>query len=112
MIPARPGTGRLTWGVDKGGLQHFVEGLRQANVSPHVAQKTPADVIDGRTTRHVGYAQSQRMREWIKEAFGRAKTNSGLRKLKHRGLPKVDSQFTPTFAAYNPVRLRTLTVGT
>ncbi|MDE0342694.1 MAG: transposase, partial [Deltaproteobacteria bacterium] len=55
---------------------------------------------------------SQRVRKRIEEAFGWAKTIGGLRKLKHRGLPKVDFQFTLTFAAYNLVRLRTLGVGT
>ena len=34
----------------------------------------------------------------------------GLRKLQASGLPKVDFQFTLTFAAYNLVRLRTLGV--
>ena len=43
--------------------------------------------------------------------FGWAKTIGGMRKLKHRGLAKVDFQFTLTFAAYNLVRLRTLGVG-
>ena len=51
--------------------------------------------------------------QWrIEEAFGWAKTIGGLRKLKHRGLPKVDFQFTLTFAVYNLVRLCTLGVGT
>lgn len=69
-------------------------------------------IVDTRTTRHAGYAHSQRVRKRIEEAFGWAKTVGGLRKLKHRGLPKVDFQFTLTFAAYNLVRLRTLGVGT
>ena len=115
MIEARPGKGRLTVGADKGyDTRDFVEGLRWANVSPHVAQNQTnrRSAIDGRTTRHAGYAQSQRVRKRIEEAFGWAKTVGGLRKLKHRGLPKVDFQFTLTFAAYNLVRLRTLGVGT
>lgn len=41
----------------------------------------------------------------IEEAFGWAKTVAGLRKLRHRGLPKVDWQFTLAMAAYNLVRL-------
>ena len=115
MIEARPGKGRLTVGADKGyDTRDFVEGLRWANVSPHVAQNDThrRSAIDRRTTRHAGYAQSQRVRKRIEEAFGWAKTVGGLRKLKHRGLPKVDFQFTLTFAAYNLVRLRTLGVGT
>ena len=83
-------------------------------MSPHVAQNDTnrRSAIDRRTTRHPGYAHSQRVRKRIEEAFGWAKTIGGLRKLKHRGLPKVDFQFTLTFAAYNLVRLRTLGVGT
>jgi hypothetical protein len=36
---------------------------------------------------------SQRIRKRIDEAFGWAKTVAGLRKMRHRGLPKVDWQF-------------------
>lgn len=115
MLEARPGKGRLTVGADKGyDTKDFVEGARWVNVSPHVAQNDTnrRSAIDRRTTRHPGYAHSQRVRKRIEEAFGWAKTVGGLRKLKHRGLPKVDFQFTLTFAAYNLVRLRTLGAGT
>ena len=61
--------------------------------------------IDGRTTRHSGYAVSLRIRKRIEEAFGWAKTIAGLRKARHRGLPKVRWQFTLAMAAYNLVRL-------
>ena len=104
MIEARCGKGQLTVGADKGyDTRDFVEGLRWANVSPHVAQNDThrRSAIDRRTTRHAGYAQSQRVRKRIEEAFGWAKTVGGLRKLKHRGLPKVDVQFILAFAAYN-----------
>jgi len=114
MMTARPGTDRLTLGADKGyDTKNFVEGLRCANVSPHVAQNDThrRSAIDRRTTRHGGYAVSQRIRKRIEEGFGWAKTIGGMRKLKHRGLAKVDFQFTLTFAAYNLVRLRTLGVG-
>jgi hypothetical protein len=40
--------------------------------------------IDGRTTRHPGYAISQRIRKRIEEAFGWVKTVAGLRKMGHR----------------------------
>ena len=114
MMTARPGTDRLTLGADKGyDTKDFVEGLRCVNVSPHVAQNDThrRSAIDRRTTRHGGYAVSQRIRKRIEEGFGWAKTIGGMRKLKHRGLAKVDFQFTLTFAAYNLVRLRTLGVG-
>ena len=114
MIAARPGTDRLTLGADKGyNTQDFVETPRCANVSPHVTQNNTdrRSAIDPRTTRHRGYAVSQRIRKRIEEGFGWAKTIGGMCKLKHRGLAKVDFQFSLTFAAYNLVRLRTLGVG-
>ena len=114
MMAARPGADQLTLGADKGyDTADFVEGLRGANVSAHVAQNDThrRSAIDRRTTRHRGYAVSQRIRKRIEEGFGWAKTIGAMRKLKHRGLAKVDFQFTLTFAAYNLVRLRTLGVG-
>jgi hypothetical protein len=48
---------------------------------------------------------SQRIRKRIEEAFGWAKTVAGLRKARHRGLSKIDWQFTLAMAAYNLVRL-------
>jgi hypothetical protein len=38
--------------------------------------------------------------EAVEEAFGWAKTVAGLRKMRHRGLVKVDWQFTLAMAAY------------
>ena len=85
----------------------FVMELREQAVTPHVAQNQNGrrSAIDGRTTRHPGYAISQRIRKRIEEAFGWAKTVAGLRKMRHRGLPKVDWQFTLAMAAYDLVRL-------
>jgi transposase len=99
----------VTLGGDKGfDTRDFVAELREINVTPHVAQNTSngrRSAIDGRTTRHPGYAVSQRIRKRIEEAFGWAKTVAGLRKVRHRGLPKIDWQFTFAMAAYNLVRL-------
>jgi IS5 family transposase len=99
---------RITLGGDKGfDTQDFVAELREVNVTPHVAQNTNGrrSAIDGRTTRHPGYAVSQRIRKRIEEAFGWAKTVAGLRKARHRGLPRIDWQFTLAMAAYNLIRL-------
>jgi hypothetical protein len=76
------------------------------NVRPHVAQNTSGrrSAIDKRTTRHPGYAASQRLRKRIEEAFGWIKTVGGLRQTKLRGLAKVDSAFTFAVAAYDLVR--------
>ena len=102
---ARPGA--ITLGGDKGyDAADFVEELRTVNVRPHVAQNTSGrrSAIDGRTTRHPGYAASQCFRKRIEEAFGWMKTIGGLRKTKLRGLPKVDWAFSFVAAAYNLVR--------
>jgi len=97
----------ITLGGDKGyDAADFVEELRIINVRPHVAQNMSGrrSAIDGRTTRHPGYAASQRIRKRIEEAFGWMKTVAGLRKTKLRSLPKVDWAFTFVAAAYNLVR--------
>ena len=98
----------ITLGADRGyDAADFVEELRGLNVRPHVAQNISRrrSAIDGRTTRHAGYAASQRIRKRIEEAFGWIKTIAGLRKTKLRGLAKVDWAFTFAAAAYNLVRL-------
>src|SRR5215469_7600083 len=92
----------VTLGADKGyDVGDFVMELREKAVTPHVAQSTNGrrSAIDGRTTRHSGYAVSQRIRKRVEEAFGWAKTVAGLRKMRHRRLPKVGWQFTLAMAA-------------
>ena len=100
-----------TVGADKGyDQQAFITNLRELGFTPHVAQQLIGrrSRIDGRTTRHPGYAMSQRRRKRIEEGFGWAKTVGLLRKLRHRGTALVDWVFTFTMAAYNLVRMRTL----
>jgi IS5 family transposase len=83
------------------------------NVTPHDAQndnRSGGSAIDERTTRHEGYRISQRKRKRIEECFGWLKTVALLRKVRHRGLPKVDWIFTFACAIYNLVRLRNLSV--
>jgi transposase len=97
----------VTLGADKGyDAADFVEELRTRNVRPHVAQNASGrrSAIDRRTTRHPGYAASQRIRKRIEEAFGWIKTVAGLRQTKLRGRPKVAWAFTFAAAAYNLVR--------
>ncbi len=100
---------RPTIGADKGYDEPlFVEGARAAGFTPHVAQKAQRGAVDGRTTRHAGYAVSQRARKKIEEVFGWLKTVGGLRKVRHRGTARVDWIVTFACAAYNLVRLRRL----
>ena len=97
----------ITLGGDRGfDAADFVMELRDINVTPHIAQNTSRrSAIDGRTTRHPGYAVSQRMRKRIEEGFGWMKTIAGLKKTKYRGLDKVGWSFTMAAAAYNLIRL-------
>ena len=105
-LAARPRA--ITLGADKGyDAADFVEELRTINVRPHVARNTSGrrSAIDHRTTRHPGYAKSQRIRKRIEEAFGWIKTVAGMRRTKLRGLAKVDWSFTFAATAYNLVRM-------
>lgn len=102
-----PGSSRrLTLGADKGyDSADFVADLRQACVTPHVAQKARYSAIDGRTTRHEGYALSQKHRKKIEEPFGWAKTVGGMAQTVYRGVERVRARFTLTMAAANLARL-------
>lgn len=98
----------ITLGADKAyDAEDFVNELRSVRVTPHVAQNTNGrrSAIDRRTTRHGGYAVSQRIRKRIEEAFGWIKTVAGQEKTKLRGRDRVGWAFTFAAAAYNLVRL-------
>src|SRR5215208_3001184 len=104
----------VTLGADKGyDARDFVMELRELNVRPHIAQNSSGrrSAIDRRTTRHPGYAASQRVRKRIEAAFGWIKTVAGLKKTRFRGLARVDLAFTFVAAAYNLVRLPRLLAG-
>ena len=115
LIDGLKATGRITLGADKGyDAREFVRDLRTRKVTPHIARneqitedgtRRRSSAIDGRTTRHPGYAISLRIRKRIEEVFGWAKTTGGLRKTRHKGTDRVDWIFTLTAAAYNLVRL-------
>jgi transposase len=107
LLAALP-AGRASVGADKAyDVPAWVEGAPQLGITPHVAQKHRS-AIDGRTTRHPGYALSQRARKRVEEIFGWMKTVGGLRKLRHRGGDRVEWDFLFVAAAYNLVRLRNL----
>jgi transposase len=103
-----PGASRITLGGDKGfDAREFIDDLRELNVTPHVAQNTSnrASAIDGRTTRHPGYAISQKKRKLVEESFGWAKTIGGLARPMLRGAQRLGFKFTLTMAAYDLIRL-------
>lgn len=112
MIEAIPSDHQVTVGADKNyDTKDFVAEARNLNATPHVAQNIHArrsSAIDGRTTRHAGYAISQIKRKRVEEIFGWMKTVGGMRKLRHRGLQLVGWMFTFAAAAYNMVRMRNL----
>jgi transposase len=114
MVEDLPDDGRITLGSDKGyDTQDFVAEMRRLGVTPHVTQnnKKRRSAIDGRTTRHPGYAVSLRIRKRIEEVFGWMKTVGVLRKTRHRGTERVGWMFTFVAAAYNLVRLPKLLAG-
>nr|WP_276543071.1 IS5 family transposase [Bradyrhizobium elkanii] len=105
----------ITLGADKAyDVEDFVNELRSMNVTPHVTQNTSGrrSTIDGRTTRHGGYAVSQRIRKRIEEAFGWIKTIAGQEKTRFRGRDRVAWAFTFAATAYNLVRLPKLIAET
>jgi hypothetical protein len=102
-------TRATTVGGDKNfDVPSFVAAVRARGITPHVAQKAKYSAIDGRTTRHPGYATSQQRRKLVEQVFGWLKTVGGLRKLRHCRGELVDWHVTFAAAAYNLIRLRTL----
>ncbi len=102
---------RVTLGADKAyDTQDFVADLRELKITPHVSQnnKNRSSAIDARTTRHPGYALSQRKRKRVEEIFGWIKTVGLMRQTRHRGQERVGWMFTFTAAVYNLVRIRNL----
>jgi transposase len=82
----------VTLGADKAyDAEDFANELRSMNATPHVAQNANGrcSAIDGRTTRHAGYAVSQRIRKRIEEALGWIKTVGGQERTKFRGRERV-----------------------
>ena len=103
-----PGENRITLGADKGyDVAEFIDELRFRDVTPHVAQNVSrrSSNVDGRTTRHVGYAVSQRIRKRVEEIFGWMKTVGNFRKTRYVGLAVNQLTAHIIGAAYNLVRM-------
>ena len=105
---------RITAGEDKAyDTRDHVAALRKLNATPHVTQndaptktgKNRSSAIDGRTTRHIGYAMSQSRRAMIECIFGWGKQHGTMRKTKLRGIAKVVAGFMLNLIAYNLVRI-------
>ena len=100
---------RRTLGADKAyDVHEFIDVTRALGCTPHVAQnlnRPGGSAIDARTTRHAGYARSQHARPRIEPAFGWLKTIGWLRKVKLRGLEKIEWLVVFASAAFNLIRL-------
>jgi transposase len=108
IVRHSPGAKRITLGADKAyDAAEFIDDLRELNVTPHIAQNDSGrrSAIDGRTTRHIGYAISQQKRKRTEEPFGWGKTIGGLARPMLRGARRLAFKFTLTMAAYDLVRL-------
>lgn len=112
MLDQVPRRQRSTVGADKNfDTQDFVDALREADVTPHVAQNTSGNRssnIDQRTTRHIGYEISLSKRKLTEQVFGWIKEVAALRKTRHRGEDRVGWMFKFAVAGYNLVRMRNL----
>jgi transposase len=100
-----------TLGADKGyDTKDCIHDMRKRRVTPHVAQNTSgrSSAIDGRTTRHHGYAVSQRFRKRVEEIFGWMKTVGGFRRTRYRGLDRTGLAGYLVGTAYNLVRIAKL----
>src|SRR5215216_4513678 len=86
---------RCTVGADRAyDTRDFVAACREQGVTPHVAQNQNTrrrSALDDRTTRHVGYAISQRIRMRIQQVFGWTKVYGGIRKMRLRGVERTQT---------------------
>ena len=112
MLKRLPASGRRrTVAGDKGyDTKDFVADARGLGFTPHVAQNTSnrRSAIDGRTTRHGGYAVSQRIRKRVEEPFGWIKTTGASRKLRYIGQARNRAWFKIEAAVYNVIRICSL----
>lgn len=101
-----------TVGADKAyDVTRFIQDMRSRGIAPHVAQQITihrGSKIDGRTTRHPGYALSQRCRKKVEEIFGWMKTVGGFRKTRYRGQLRSALWAHLVGAAYNLLRMAKL----
>ena len=120
MLDRRMRRTRITLGADKAyDVTDFIGDLRARKVTPHIAVngaisktgKRRKTAIDRRTTRHSGYAVSQRIRKRVEEVFGWIKAQAGYEQVKVRGREKAEAIFTFATTAYNLIRIPNLLAG-
>jgi IS5 family transposase len=99
---------RITVGADKAyDTKDFVTAARSIKVTAHVTKNDNGrrSTLDGRTTRHKGYAISLSRRWLVEKSFGWLKQTGPLRQVKLRGLEKADWLFLFSCSAHNLLRL-------
>lgn len=115
MLDTLPGAHPKTLAADKAyDTRDFIDACRQRRVTPHVASndtRNGGSAIDGRTTRHAGYAISQTISKRIEEHFGWGKTIGHIRQTVYRGLQRVDQHFKLTMTASTIVRMARILDG-
>lgn len=98
--------------ADKGYHERdFVDAMQAMNIDPHVPRymrRRPC-LVDPALYDRPEYATSQKKRKWVERFFGWLKTTANLNKTRHRGHPKLRWNFNLAAAAYNLVRMVTLT---
>jgi transposase len=105
---------RITLGADKGYQEeHFVAGLRQRGVVPHVAEYAVASKqwpnwLRTEERKDPGFAQSQQRRKRVEQVFGWLKHSAGLGQMKLRGRRRVEWMFQLAVAALNLRRMQRL----
>ena len=102
-------------GADKGyHSKNFVAYPRRKGIAPHISQienrTTPG--LDARTTRHASFWISQKKRKLAEEIFGWMTAHGGLRRMRIRGIARVQLQAHLIGAAYNLLRLSRLQPAT
>lgn len=112
LAVATGGKRPATVGADKAYDEaKFVQDLRVLHITPHIQKyehENRRSHLDGRTTRHPGYAISLKKRKQIEHIFGWLKTTGQMRKVRHRGQALVEWMFTLAVSGYNLVRLSRL----
>ena len=104
----------ITLGADKGYQEeHFIAGLRQRQVVPHVAEyavqsKQWPNWLRATERNDPGFEPSQKKRKQVEQVFSWIKHGAGLRQTKFRGRRRVDWMFRLAAAALNLLRMQRL----
>jgi len=101
---------KITLGADTAyQTQDFVEGLRERNVAPHVAEYKPnpkfPNFLTPEERADAGFGISQSKRKLVEKVFGWGKQGRAVKQTKLRGLARVDWMIQFVMAGHNLVRI-------